>query len=128
MATSFLNGCIWTAASGGTGTFTVSASVSPYFTPAQATNPAVVDGGTYNYFAVYGAQYEIGVGVYTASGTTLTRASIKASSNAGAAVNFSAAPSVHMGGPLAEDMPTGSEDYGLVTGAVTSTGDYGSVA
>lgn len=104
MATSFLNGCIWTAASGGTGTFTVSAAVSPYFTPAQCTNPAVVDGGTYNYFAINGSQYEIGAGVYTASGTTLTRAAIKASSNGGAAVNFISAPTVHMGGPLADDI------------------------
>ena len=127
MATSFLNGCVWTAASGGTGTFTVSAAVSPYFTPVQCTNPSVTDGGTYNYFAVYGAEYEIGVGVYTTSGTTLTRASIKASSNAGAAVNFSAAPTVHMGGPLADDMPT-SKDYGLVTGVVDNSYDYGSVA
>ncbi len=91
----------------------MSAAVSPYFTPAQCTNPSVVSGDTYNYFAINGSQYEIGAGVYTSAGTTLTRAVIKSSSNGGAAVNFSSAPTVRMGGPLADDI-TGSQDYGSV--------------
>ena len=55
----FLDGCIWTAAGAGVGTFTVAAAVVPYFTPANCVNPAVVDGGTYNYVAINGAEYEI---------------------------------------------------------------------
>ena len=104
MATpSYLSGCVWTPTSGGTGTWTVSAAVAPYFTPAQCTNPAVADATAYNYFAINGTEYEIGQGIYTMSGATLTRPTIYSSSNGGAVVNFSAAPTVYMGAPLAGD-------------------------
>lgn len=104
MALNFLNGCVWTPTAGGTGTWTVSAAVLPYFTPADCNNPSVVDGDTYQYFAIYGTEYEVGYGVYTAAGTTLTRATIYESSNAGAAVNFSSPPTVRMGTVLAQDL------------------------
>ena len=89
---SFVNACVFTAASGGTGTFTVSAAVTGWQTPAQA---GAVDGASYRYRAYSSdlTEWEIGTGTYTASGTTLTR-TVTASSNAGSAVNFTAAPSV----------------------------------
>lgn len=90
--TDFLNACWFRAASGGTGTFTVSSAITGYMTPAQAD---AVDGNSYRYRAESDdlSQWEIGTGTYTASGTTLTRTVLK-SSNANAAVNFSAAPKV----------------------------------
>jgi hypothetical protein len=89
---SFVNACVFTASSGGTGTFTVSAAVTGWQTPAQA---GAVDGASYRYRAYSSdlTEWEIGTGTYTASGTTLTR-TVTASSNAGSAVNFTAAPSV----------------------------------
>jgi hypothetical protein len=53
---------------------------------------AVGDGNT-TYYAVASAistEWEVGLGTYTASGTTLSRDTILASSNSGSAVNFSA--------------------------------------
>lgn len=90
---SLVDACIFVAASGGTGSFVVSAPVPGWRSPAQA---GAVNGETYRYRA-YSAdqtQWEIGTGVYTSGTTTLTRAVITDSSNAGAAVNFTVAPSV----------------------------------
>ena len=53
---------------------------------------AVGDGNT-TYYAVssaLGSEYEVGIGTYTASGPSLSRDTILASSNSGSAVNFSA--------------------------------------
>lgn len=90
---SLVNNCWFTATSSGTGTFTVSAAITGFLTPAQA---GAVDKETYTYRASSSdeSQWEIGIGVYTSSGTTLTRATIILSSNANAVVNFSAAPRV----------------------------------
>ena len=111
---SFLNACIWTAASAGTSNFVVSAAAPGYFTPVQCSNPSVVDGATYRYFARNGTQHEEGYGGYTSSTATLTRAVVLSSSNSGLVVNFSAAPTVYMGCALAQDVSTAM---------VTSIGD-----
>jgi hypothetical protein len=105
MALAFLNNCIFRAASNGTGSFVHASAITGYQEPDDCTNPSVVDGATYRYDARSddNSQWEVGYGVYTASSDTLTRATILASSNAGAAVSFSAAPSVAMGGALAQD-------------------------
>ena len=53
---------------------------------------AVGDGNT-TYYAIssaLGSEYEVGIGTYTASGPSLSRDTILASSNSGSAVNFSA--------------------------------------
>lgn len=97
----YLNRCVWTAVAGGTVAFTVGAAVTGYITPATA---GAVSGANFRYFAYYGStQWEVGYGVYTASGTTLTRGVI-ASSNSNALVNFTSSPTVAMGAPLAQDM------------------------
>lgn len=107
MALGFLNRCMFRAASGGTGAFAVASAITGFRVPADCANPAVADNGTYRYIAESDdkTQWEIGYGVYTAGDTTLNRAVILDSSNAGSVVTFSAAPKVRMGGPVAGDMP-----------------------
>ena len=50
---------------------------------------AIGNGNTTYYAIVGGTEWEVGIGTYTALGTTLSRDTILASSNGGSAVNFS---------------------------------------
>ena len=71
----------------GTGTVTLGGAVSGFDTFAS-----VGDGNT-TYYAIVSQsanEWEVGIGTYTASGTTLSRDTILESSNSDAAVNFSA--------------------------------------
>lgn len=69
----------------GTGTLTLGGAVSGF----QAFS--VVGDGNTTYYAIYGgSEWEVGIGTYTASGTTLSRDVILESSNSGSAVSFSA--------------------------------------
>lgn len=70
----------------GTGTVTLAGAVSGY----QAFSAAVNDGDRVVYCIQAGAEWEVGDGVYTLSGTTLTRENVYSSSNANALVSFSA--------------------------------------
>jgi hypothetical protein len=69
----------------GTGTITLAGAVTGF----QAFS-VIGDGNTTFYTIAGGAEFEVGIGTYTLSGTTLSRTTILESSNAGAAVNFSA--------------------------------------
>ena len=69
----------------GTGTFTLAGAVSGF----QAFS-VIGDGNTTYYAIVGGTEWEVGLGTYTSSGTTLARDTILESSNGGTAVNFSA--------------------------------------
>lgn len=113
--TNFLNRCSFAPTAGGTADFVVSSAAAGAYTPAQCTNPTVLDGATYHYFAVTSdnSQHEEGDGVYTAATATLTRATIRNSSNSGSKVNFSVAPTVTMGGPIATDIG------GVLTGSLS---------
>jgi hypothetical protein len=54
---------------------------------------AVIGNGNTTYYCIAGqgtSQWEVGVGTYTSSGTTLARTTVLASSNSGSLVNFSA--------------------------------------
>jgi len=74
-----------TTTSTGTGTITLAGAVSGF------QSFTVVGDGNTTYYAIVGStEWEVGVGTYTASGTTLSRDSILESSNSGSAVNFSA--------------------------------------
>lgn len=69
----------------GTGTLTLAGAVQGY----QGFS-AIGDGNTTYYAIQYGADWEVGIGTYTASGTTLSRDTILDSSNSGSAVPFGA--------------------------------------
>jgi hypothetical protein len=71
----------------GTGTVTLLGASTGY------QSFAVVGNANTTYYCIAGqgtAQWEVGIGTYTLSGTTLARTSVLASSNAGSLVNFNA--------------------------------------
>ena len=69
----------------GTGTITLAGAVSGF----QAFS-VIGDGNETFYTIAGGAEFEIGIGTYTLSGTTLSRTTVLDSSNSGSLVNFSA--------------------------------------
>jgi hypothetical protein len=70
----------------GTGTITLLGAVSGY------QSFSVVGNANTTYYAIVGAttEWEVGIGTYTSSGTTLSRDTVLASSNSGSLVSFSA--------------------------------------
>lgn len=69
----------------GTGTITLAGAVSGFQSFA-----AIGDANTTYYTIQGGSQWEVGIGTYTSSGTTLSRDTVLESSNSGSLVNFSA--------------------------------------
>lgn len=69
----------------GTGTYTLAGAVTGF------QSFSVIGNGNTTYYAVTdGTNWEVGLGTYTASGTTLARTTILESSNSGSAVNWGA--------------------------------------
>lgn len=87
-----------TTAATGTGTITLNGAVDGFLTFAEA---GVSNGETVSYSIRDGSNTEIGRGVYTSSGTTLTRSVLK-STNANAAINLTGGAEVFISA-LAED-------------------------
>lgn len=83
----------------GTGTITLGSAMYGHLTFAQA---GVQDGETVTYAIKDGAASEIGRGVYTSSGTTLTRTALK-STNSNSAISLSGSAEVFIT-PAAEDI------------------------
>ena len=68
----------------GTGTYTLSGAVTGF-----ETFGSIGNGNTTYYCCTDGTDFEVGVGTYTSSGTTLARTTILQSSNSDSAVNWS---------------------------------------
>jgi hypothetical protein len=71
----------------GTGTITLAGAVTGY------QSFSAVGNGNTTYYTIAGqgtSEWEVGIGTYTSSGTTLSRTTVLASSNAGSLVSFSA--------------------------------------
>ena len=74
-----------TSTTTGTGTFTLGSAVAGF------QDFSVIGNANTTYYAIVGgSEWEVGLGTYTSSGTTLSRDTILESSNNGNAVNFSA--------------------------------------
>ncbi len=67
----------------GTGTYTLAGAL-----PSYESFAAIGNGNTTYYACTDGTDWEVGIGTYTASGTTLARTTILQSSNLDAAVNW----------------------------------------
>ena len=71
----------------GTGTLTLGGAVTGY------QSFSAIGNSNTTYYTIYapgGTEWEVGIGTYTASGTTLSRDTVLSSSNSGSLVNFSA--------------------------------------
>jgi hypothetical protein len=80
-----------TTSTTGTGTLTLGSAVSGFLSFADA---GVSDGDVITYAITDGAASEIGRGTYTASGTTLARTTVLASTNSNSAINLSGSAQV----------------------------------
>jgi hypothetical protein len=69
----------------GTGTYTLAGAATGF-----QSFSVIGNGNTTYYAATDGTNWEVGIGTYTSSGTTLARTTILASSSGGSAVNWSA--------------------------------------
>lgn len=74
-----------TTSSTGTGTITLGGAL-----PGYQSFSVIGNGNTTYYTIAGGTEWEVGIGTYTASGTTLSRDTVLESSNGGSLVNFSA--------------------------------------
>jgi hypothetical protein len=90
----------------GTGTITLGSATTGYQTFAAA---GVSDGDSVRYTIEDGANWEVGLGVYTSSGTTLTR-NVISSSNAGSAITLSGGATVFLTA-AAEDLSSNYVAY-----------------
>ena len=73
-----------TSTTTGTGTITLAGAVTGF------QSFSVIGNANTTYYAIVGgAEFEVGIGTYTSSGTTLSRDTVLESSNGGSAVNFS---------------------------------------
>lgn len=99
---------------------------------------AVIGNGNTTYYCIAdqgGSNWEVGLGTYTSSGTTLARTTVLASSNAGALVNFPVGTkdvfctypserSVHQDQTLTAYIPQVAASNGLVLNNTTVSASY----
>ena len=91
--------------------FTLGSAVTGY-----QSFSVMTDGNTTYYGATDGTNWEVGIGTYASSGSTLTRTTILSSSNSGSAVTFSGSVTVWIDYPAAQAVyQTGSPTFTSVT-------------
>lgn len=97
-----------TTTSTGTGTITLAGAATGF-----QSFSAIGDGNTtfYTIADQSGSNWEVGIGTYTASGTTLSRTTVLSSSNSGSLVNFGAGTK-----NVFVTYPAGRSVYGLTAG------------
>ena len=108
-----------TTTTSGTGTLTLAGPYSGF----QAFS--VIGNGNTTYYAIIDAQngaWEVGIGAYTTSGNTLSRATVLASSNAGSLVNFgTGTKDVILTQPARRSVLVQEGGSGLITGVAAFT-------
>jgi len=106
----------------GTGTVTLGGAVAGF------QSFSVIGNGNTTYYTISGgSEWEVGIGTYTSSGTTLSRDTVLASSNSNALVNFSAgsknvfvtypAAKASMASGIIENSATINQNYTIGTGS-----------
>lgn len=109
-----------TTTTAGTGTITLAGAVTGFQSFA-----AIGNGNTTFYTIAGGAEWEVGIGTYTSSGTTLSRDTVLSSSNSGSKVNFSAGTKdVFVTYPASRTATGGGGVGALVVNASTVTESY----
>jgi hypothetical protein len=101
----------------GTGTITLSGTA-----PTGYQSFASIGNGNTTYYTIVdqvGANWEVGIGTYTSSGTTLSRTTVLASSNSGSLVNFTAGTK-----NVFCDYPAGKAVYFDASGNINSAGQF----
>ena len=101
----------------GTGTVTLAGAVTRFQTFA-----AIGDGNTCYYAITSGNDWEVGLGTYTSSGTTLSRDTILESSNAGSAITLSGTSNVFVTYPAEKSAHLDSTDTLYAPQIVASNG------
>ena len=101
----------------GTGTVTLAGAVSGF-----QTFGVIGDGNTCYYAITSGTDFEVGLGTYTASGTTLSRDTILESSNAGSAITLSGTSNVFVTYPAEKSAHLDSTDTLYAPQIVASNG------
>ena len=104
-----------TTTTAGTGTVTLAGAVTGY------QSFSVIGNGNTTYYTIAGqgtSEWEVGIGTYTSSGTTLSRDTVLASSASGAKVSFSAGTK-----NVFCDYPAGKAVYQDASGNVSVPGN-----
>ena len=101
----------------GTGTVTLAGAVTGF-----QTFSVIGDGNTTYYAITSGNDWEVGLGTYTASGTTLSRDTILESSNSGSAITLSGTSNVFVTYPAEKSAHLDSTDTLYAPQIVASNG------